>query len=142
MDLDLTWEQKGLIGVGVVVLVILIYAYGPFTPSTDVIENNNTTTIVAEPQLLPINTPANENSSNNNGSVSLNITSQKAKEIASLPGYRTGNPSTGSIIINNETVFVWIVPLYQNNILAKDVYVDKSSGNIVATNDRNNSTTD
>jgi hypothetical protein len=140
LDLDLTWEQKALIGVGAVVLVLLIYAYGPFNFTSDVNMQNNTSSIpVSNPQLLPVNSPFGNNSSNN-ANVTVNITVQKAKEIAALPGYVTGTPTPGSIVINNQTVSVWIVPLSLNGKLAKDVYIDKTNGNIVATRDITNST--
>ena len=138
MDIDLTWEQKALIGVGVVVLIILIYAYGPFNMTPEVNVQNTTSTPVSNPQLLPVNSP--ENSSNNTTNGTITITKQKAKEIASLPGYRTGDPSAGSIVINNQTVSVWIVPLYLNGKMTKEVYVDTANGSIVATRDFNNST--
>lgn len=139
MDLDLTWEQKALIGVGVVVLIILIYAYGPFNMTPEVNVQNTTSTPVSDPQLLPVNSPS-DNSSNNTTNGSFTITKQKAKEIASLPGYRTGDPSSGSIVINNQTVSVWIVPLYLNGKMTKEVYVDTANGSIVGTRDFNNST--
>lgn len=138
MDLDLTWEQKALIGVGVIVVIILIYAYGPFNSTPEANVMNDTSVPVSNPQLLPVNSPSGNNSSNTN--VTVNITAQKAKEIAALQGYVTGTPAPGSIVINNQTVFVWIVPLSLNSKLAKEVYVDKTNGNIVATRDINNST--
>ncbi|MDP3483999.1 MAG: hypothetical protein Q8S06_00610 [Methanobacteriaceae archaeon] len=140
MDLDLTWEQKALIGVGAVVLIILIYAYGPFNFTSDVnMQNNISSTPVSNQQLLPVNSPSGNNSSNN-ANVTVNITAQKAKEIAALPGYVTGTPTPGSIVINNQTVSVWIVPLSLNSKIVKEVYVDKTNGNIVATRDITNST--
>jgi len=138
LDLDLTWEQKALIGVGVIVVIILIYAYGPFNSTPEANVMNDTSVPVSNPQLLPVNSPSGNNSSNTN--VTVNITAQKAKEIAALQGYVTGTPAPGSIVINNQTVFVWIVPLSLNSKLAKEVYVDKTNGNIVATRDINNST--
>jgi hypothetical protein len=139
VDIDLSWEQKALIGVGVVVVIILIYAYGPFNGTPVVNVTNDTSAPISNPQLVPVNSPSGNNSSNSN--VTVNITAQKAKEIASLPGYVTGTPTSGSIVINNQTVPVWIVPLSLNGKLAKDVYVDKTNGNIVATRDASNSTT-
>ncbi len=134
MDIDLSWEQKALIGVGVVVVIILIYAYGPFNSQPEVNVTNDTSFPMSNPQLLPVNSPSNNNSSNNTN-VTVNITAQKAKEIAvaAWPGYVAGSPTE----INNQTVFVWIVPLSLNNKLAKEVYVDKTNGNIVATRDTN-----
>lgn len=134
----MSWEQKALIGVGVVVVIILIYAYGPFNGTPVVNVTNDTSAPISNPQLVPVNSPSGNNSSNSN--VTVNITAQKAKEIASLPGYVTGTPTSGSIVINNQTVSVWIVPLSLNGKLAKEVYVDKTNGNIVATRDISNST--
>lgn len=136
--MDLTWEQKALIGVGVVVLIILIYSYGSFNMTPEVNVQNTTSTPVSNPQLLPVNSPSDNSSNTTNGT--FTITKQKAKEIASLQGYRTGDPSTGSIVINNQTVSVWIVPLYLNGKMTKEVYVDKANGSIVGTRDFNNST--
>ncbi len=139
MDIDLTWEQKALIGVGAVVLIILIYAYGPFNMTPEVNVQNTTSTPVSNPQLLPVNSPS-DNSANNTTNGTFTITKQKAKEVASLPGYRTGDPTSGSIIINNQTVSVWVVPLYLNGKMTKEVYVDTANGSIVGTRDFNNST--
>lgn len=138
MDIDLSWEQKALIGIGAAVIIILIYAYGPFHFTNEVNTQNVTSNPTSSPQLVPVNSPANNNSSTTN--TTFNITSLKAKEIASLQGYTTGTPTSGSIVINNQTISVWIVPLSLNNKLAKDVYVDKTNGNIVATQDLINST--
>lgn len=144
MDIDLrnlSWEQKALIGVGVAVIIILIYAYGPFNSSNDLnVQNNTSVAPVSNPELLPVNSPSNNNNSSGTNTT-FNITATKAKEIASLPGYTTGTPTSGSIVINNQTISVWIVPLSLNNKIAKQVYVDKSNGNIVATQDVTNSTT-
>lgn len=139
MDIDLSWEQKALIGVGVVVVIILIYAYGPFNGTPVVNVTNDTSAPISNPQLVPVNSPSGNNSSNSN--VTVNITAQKAKEIAAAawPEYVVGSPTDGSIMIN-QTVFVWIVPLSLNNKLAKDVYVDKTNGNIVATRNITNPT--
>ncbi|MDO9045217.1 MAG: hypothetical protein Q7U35_07915 [Methanobacteriaceae archaeon] len=139
MDIDLSWEQKALIGVGVVVVIILIYAYGPFNSQPEVNVTNDTSFPISNPQLIPVNSPSGNNSSNN-ANVTVNITAQKAKEIAALPGYVTGTPTPGSIVINNQTVSVWIVPLSLNSKIVKEVYVDKTNGNIVATRDITNST--
>lgn len=136
MDIDLSWEQKALIGIAAAAIIILIYAYGPFNDTNDTNIQNYTSIPVSNPQLVPVNSPSKNNSSTN---TTFNITSLKAKEIASLPGYTTGTPTSGSIVINNQTISVWIVPLSLNNKLAKDVYVDKTNGNIVATQDKINS---
>lgn len=87
------------------------------------------------PQSSSFNNTINNttNTTNTNNTTSLNITADKAKEIAQEEGFIAGQPSQGSILINNQTVPVWIVPLYKDANVAKEVYVDIATGNIVAT---------
>jgi hypothetical protein len=135
MDWDFrewSWEKKALIGVAAIALIIIIYAYNPFAPKPLGNVTNNVTPYI-EPQPVPFNTSTSNNSSNSSGN--FTISKQQAKEIAKLPGYMTGDPTTGSVIINNQTITVWIVPLYKNNKLAKDVYVNSVDGIIVGTKD-------
>lgn len=133
MDLDLSWEKKALIGLGVIALIIVIYAYNPLHSPGEVIVQNDTP--APQPlRTMPFTTTSSEsNNTTQTNTTSLNITSQQAKEIAAETGLRTGEPASGSIKINNETISVWIVPLYKQNKLEKEVYVNKVNGNIVAT---------
>ncbi|MGC9516091.1 MAG: PepSY domain-containing protein [Methanomicrobiales archaeon] len=133
MDLDLTWEKKALIVVGVITLIILIYAYGPFQVTPEVKINNQT----EEPQpvqTMPFPQPTSNNSTNNtNGTDNFKITKEQAQRIAEEPGFTTGDPSQGTVTINNKEVSVWIVPLLKNGNIEKEVYVDAENGNIVGT---------
>ncbi|MCK9150651.1 hypothetical protein [Methanobacterium alcaliphilum] len=138
MDIkDLTWEQKALIGIGALTVIILLIAFNPFKSTDSSVENridNSPLSFQSTPQASPFNNNTNntgtENTTNN---TNLNITSDKAKEIAREEGYTIGQPTKGSIVINNETISVWIVPLSKDFKVAKEVYVDIATGSIVAT---------
>lgn len=86
---------------------------------------------------MPFNTSSNTDTSSNSNNSLQNITSQEAKEIAKEVGLRTGEPNSGTIEINNVTINVWIVSLYKQNKLVKEVYVNKEDGNIVTTKEFN-----
>jgi hypothetical protein len=128
---DLSWEQKALIAVGAIALVVLIYAYNPFAPQPSGNVTNDSTPYMA-PQGVPFNTTTS-NTTSNSSEGNFTISKLQAKEIAKENGYITGDPSKGTVNINNETISVWIVPLYKNNKVAKDVYVNSVSGIIVGT---------
>lgn len=134
MDLDLSWEKKLLIIFGVLALIIIIYAYNPFQETPEVLVHNQTY-FPSQPITMPFNTSSGNESNQTNGTVT--ITSQQAKEIATEPNFTTGEPTSGTINLNNEVVAVWVVPLYQQNKLKKEVYVSKVNGNIVATREFN-----
>lgn len=136
MDIEISWEKKVLIFLGIIALVIVIYAYNPFQGTREVIVANESTT-PQTPRTMPFNVSSNDNNNTNQTPNNVNITSQQAKEIASLPGFRTGEPVSGTLKVNNENVPVWIVPLYQENKLAKEVYVNRTDGIIVATKEFN-----
>jgi len=132
MDLKEDWEKKALIGVGVVVLLIIIYAY--FVPFTGTPDNVSIPTQTAPVQVVPIpfsQPTANNGTSNNSSSVNgtlLNAEQSKAINIAlsSNPGYSAGTP------IKNGTN-VWIVPITKDNSPSYNVYVDVASGKIIQT---------
>ena len=140
MDLKEGWEIKALIGVGVVVLLIIIYAYFvPFlgTPDTNTTQNQVTTTPVVP---VPFSQPVNNNStSNNNSTVNGNftITADQAIKIAlnTNQGYSAGTTTQGNIIINGTTYSVWIVPINNPNANppSKTVFVDGVNGKILQT---------
>lgn len=175
MDLDLSnlsWEQKALIGVGVIVLIILIYAYAPWNSSETIIDN--TTTAVVDdvpaqsnnPSYAPVNqesqntdeqsvnpdtsssTDNNTNTTSTNQEKTNQINTLQAKEIAAQDGLTAGSPRSGTFKQGNENIPVWIVPLSENNIVIREVYIDKSTGEILTSqelntasqNSRNNNT--
>ncbi len=126
------WEHKALIGIIVITFSLIFYAYKPFlgeeaTPPPQ-------TPPPPEPQPVPV---IPFNSSNNTTNISsnntTNITIEKAKEIASKPGYSTGEPTSGSINIQGKDIEVWIVPLYKDQKLAERIYIGKADGKVVAT---------
>ncbi len=166
MDLDLSnlsWEQKALIGIGAIVLIILIYAYVPWGGFTTEVDNTTVPINVqtnTKPAYVPVNNPVANDSSDssdssnsdisdssntdstnvateNNTNTSTNpITSLQAKEIAAQEGLTPGSPSSSTFKVDNENVQVWKVPLSENNVVVKEVYIDKNTGNIVSTNEK------
>lgn len=165
MDLDLSnlsWEQKALLGVGAIVLIILIYAYVPWGSLGSNTIDNNTTTVVDNtpvqsnsPSYAPVNqeaqnsanessntnldtNSANNNTTSNNQEKTTQITTLQAKDIAAQEGLDVGSPRSGTFKQGNENVQVWIVPLSENGVVIKEVYIDKSTGEILATQELNN----
>ncbi|AXV36790.1 MAG: hypothetical protein CIT01_00550 [Methanobacterium sp. BRmetb2] len=133
MDVDLTWEKKALIVVGVITVIILIYAYGPFqfTPEVKIV---NQTEQPATVQKMPFPQPSSNNTTiNNTNNTDFKITKEQAQRIAEEPGYTTGEPTQGTLTIDNKEVPVWIVPLLKDNRVEKEVYVNAENGNIVGT---------
>ena len=135
MDLEPGWEKKALIIIGIIFIILVIYAYNPFksTPNVE-IANQTTDTAVATP-APPAVTPDN---STNNTSITnetngtFQISADVAKNIASgaNPGYTAGQPTQGNVTINNSVFSVWIVPITQASI-SKKIYVDISTGTII-----------
>lgn len=133
---SLTQEQKALVGLGVVVLCVVFYAYHPFTGAAV----NNTTQNQDQPQSADVVAVPFQQAGSNNSTVSNNtttsnatITSQQAKNIAeqSQSGYTAGDPTQGSINVNGTGTSVWIVPLSKNNAVSKTLYIDANTGKIV-----------
>jgi len=127
---DLSWEQRALIGIGVITLVVLLYAYNPFAPRPSGNVTNDIAPAIA-PQPVPVNDQSSNNSTNSTPEGNFTISKEQAKLIAKESGYKTGDPRAGTIMINNQNVSVWIVPLYINDKMAKEVYVNSITGVIV-----------
>jgi hypothetical protein len=127
MDLPENWEKKALIVVVAVFLILVIYAYNPFqTRPNTTIQNQN-------PQNgVPIPFPK-ANTSTNSSNNTLKLTAEQAKTIATQarPGYNAGQPIQGTVMVNNTNYAVWIVPLSQNNVVSKTLYIDANTGIIV-----------
>jgi len=130
------WENNALIVVGVVVLIILIYAFNPFQAKANVTLNNDSpvvpTTTVTVPQPNT-GTVGSNNSTNTSENITFLISAEQAKEIALRAniGYTAGDPLQGTIVVNQTTVVVWIVPLSKGSQFKKNVYVDVNSGIII-----------
>lgn len=147
MDLDLQpgWEKKALIILGVIVFIILVYAFNPFN-HPNVITDNNTTDISPAPAVTPAAPVVAPNNSSNftknitNVTGNFKITSDQAKKIVTdaNPGFTAGQPTQGNIMINNVTTPVWIVPLMSGGTVTKRIYVDASTGIIVGTEEIRN----
>lgn len=145
MDLDLKqeWEKlepekKVLIGLGIIVFVIIIYAFNPFHGNSNapVVQGQPTDTSTVTP-TSPVVTPSNSTVSNNTTSTNttnetFQISADVAKNIATgaNPGYTAGQPTQGTVTINNTVVSVWVVPLTQG-VISKSIYVDPKTGMIV-----------
>jgi|GEM_PF-557658 len=127
------WEHKALIGIVAIASLLIFYAYSPFF-SREGFTSPPQASPPPEPQPVPVVVPASNNSSNNTNSTGdLEITAEKAKEIASKQGHVTGEPTSGSINIQGNNIEVWIVPLYKGGKLTERVYISKTDGKIVAT---------
>lgn len=130
------WENKALIIVGVVVLIILVYAFNPFQAKANITENNDSA-VVAPTTSVPVTQPDTStlnysNSTNTSGNSTFMISADQAKQIALQGniGYTAGDPLQGTIVVNQTTVVVWIVPLSKGSQI-KNVYVDVNTGKII-----------
>jgi hypothetical protein len=136
MDLKDGWEKKALLGVGVVVLIIIFYAYFiPFsgTPEPS-LQLNQVSVTPATP--LPYAVPAVNNSTSNNSTTSGNftLTADQAKNIAlnAFPNYTIGTPTFQNNLNINGTIYsAWVVPITLNST-SKTVYIDNSGAIIQA----------
>ena len=140
MDIDLGdgWEKKALIVVAVVVFILVVYAYNPFQSKANVTSSNesyappDTSTPVTQTPVVSNNS---SNSSTNNANNTFLISADQAKNIAvsQNPGYKASEPFQGTIVVNQTTVVVWIVPISKFGQPSKTVYVDVTTGKIVNT---------
>jgi predicted pyridoxine 5'-phosphate oxidase superfamily flavin-nucleotide-binding protein len=135
MNLDLTPEKKALITLGVVVLIVTVYAYNPFFQTSNNTTVNNTTP--SNPSVVPVpftqqgsnNTTSNNTTANPTGQ----ITAEQAQTIAAQAnhGYASGLATQGSITINGQQTSVWVVPLSKDGSIKKTVYIDSNTGKII-----------
>jgi hypothetical protein len=135
MDLKEGWEKKALIGVGVVILLIIIYAYFvPFTGTPDKVLPTQT----APAQIVPVpfaQPTANNTTANNSTNVTY-LNSEQAKNIAlnANPGYTAGSVTQQNVQINGTSYTTWKVELTKTNPSSKlTVIVDAVSGRILQT---------
>lgn len=137
MDLDLTPEKKALIALGVVVLIITIYAYNPFFQISNNTTVNNTNT-PSSPSVVPVpftqqgsdnTTSSNNTTTNSTGQ----ITAEQAQNIAAQAnsGYTAGQATEGSITVSGQQTSVWVVPLLKDGSIKKTVYIDSNTGKII-----------
>jgi hypothetical protein len=138
MELKEGWEKKALIAVGVVVVIIVLYAYfNPFTGTS----NNTTQSVQVTPTPavpVPYLNPTTNNSTSNNSSTNtgnLTLTSAQAQNIAlnANPGYSAGLTTQGTISINGINYSIWNVTINNPNSPSKSVIVDSTSGRILQT---------
>lgn len=129
------WEKKALIVMGVVVFIILVYAYNPFYARTNI--TGNVDSQIAPVSPVPVTTPntgtvSSNNSTNSSDNVNYLISEEQAKKIAlqGNSGFRAGQPIQGTVVVNQTTTVVWIVPITKAS-QSKNVYVDVNTGKIV-----------
>ncbi len=139
MDLDLEpgWERKALVVLGIIVLIIIVYAFNPFHSNSDVqIASDQPTdapvVTPTAPAVTANNSTTNNSTDNVTNSSTFQISADVAKNIAAgaNPGYTAGQPTQGNVTINSTVMAVWIVPLTQGST-SKKVYVDLSTGTVV-----------
>ena len=138
MDLGEGWEKKALIVVAVVVFMLVAYAYNPFQSKANVTTDNQSYTPPATSTPVnqaPVVSNNSSNSSTNNASNTFLISATQAKSIAinANPGYKASDPMQGTVVINQTTIAVWIVPISKITQPSKTVYVDVNTGKIVNT---------
>jgi len=132
-ELPPDWEKKALIVVGVVFVFTIIYSFNPFQSTN----NNNTIDPAPDQSLDPVPFAKVNKTNNTTNSSAINgtfkITADQAKKIAlqSRPAYSPGQPIQGNVVVNSTNYAVWIVPLSQNNAVAKTIYIDANTGIIV-----------
>jgi hypothetical protein len=135
MDLKEGWEKKALIGVGVVVLIIIIYAYFvPYTGTPDEVLPTETAPVQTVP--VPFSQPTANNTTTNNSTNGTLLNSEQAKNIAlnANPGYIAGSVTQQNIQINGTSYTVWKVDISKTNPPSKlSVIVDAASGRILQT---------
>ena len=142
MDLDLKpgWEKKALIILAVITVIVVVYAYGPFNGNARAeVVNNTSEAPVTEPTPVPSPEVATSNNSTSNitnvttygSNGTYQITADQAKKIATESGFTAGEPTKGNIMVNNNNIAVWIVPLMKGSTVSKRVYVDGATGVIV-----------
>lgn len=135
MDLEPGWEKKALIVLGIIFVIIAVYAFNPFHSNSDVKYENGTAdngAVTPAPVATTGNSTANNTTVNTTNNSTFQISADVAKNIASgaYPGYTAGQPTQGNVTINNTLYSVWIVPVTQASI-TKKVYVDLSTGTVV-----------
>ncbi len=130
-DLPDGWDRKALIIIGVVFIISVIYALHPFQGAAPNDTGNVTTPTVTYTHPSPPQV-VNNSTKNSTTNLTTNLTVDQAKNIAlqSNPGYAVGQPVQGSVVVNNTSHNVWIIPLSQNG-LSKTIYIDVNTGLIV-----------
>ncbi len=127
------WEKKGLILIGFVFIITIIYALNPFT-GTPTNNSSDQTFQPGSPIPFPkLTTNKNTSNNTNNTNITFKITKEQAEKIATQawPSYTVGTPLQGTIIVNNTNYNVWIVPLTKQNTASKTIYIDGNTGVIV-----------
>lgn len=142
INLEPGWEKKALIVLGIIVLIITVYAFNPFSSSPNIeVQSGNAYTPTSTPKQAPM--VSNNSTSNNttdefltNGTNgTFQISADQAKQIAlnDNPGFTAGEPVQGTLTINNNVVSVWKVPLMKEGAQSREVYVNSETGMIAGT---------
>jgi hypothetical protein len=133
MDLPVNWEKKALILLGIVVIVIVAYAFNPFKSEPNITANNESVNV--NPLLvMPFDQSSSNSTLNSNGTnnSTVELTMEQATNIAlqARPGYTSGETSKETIVINGITVSVWKVTLTKSGSPSKTLYINVISGKI------------
>jgi len=136
MDLEPGWEKKALIVLGIIFVIIAVYAFNPFHSNSDVEYQNGSPDDGVVTPAAPVATVNNSTANNTTANVTNNSTFQISADVAkniaagANPGYTAGQPTQSNVTINNTVMAVWIVPLTKGST-SKKVYVDLSTGTVV-----------
>jgi len=124
MDLKENWEKKALYIVGIIFLIIIVYAY--FIPFTGTVNNNTSTDIVTNSPVIPVQYPIPSSSNSSNNITNMNNSASIINIIkTAYPDYNIGTPTYYNIININGTNYnsVWAVPISKPNN-SSTIYVD------------------
>jgi len=133
--MDYKREKQALIILAAITGLILIYAYGPFEGKLDVKIQNETVPTSPPQDNSSFNLTKSNNTTANNTTIEDNTTTpiskEDAKEMASGQGYTVGEPTLGTITINDKEFTAWIVPLLKDGKIVKEIYIDAITGTII-----------
>lgn len=133
MDLPDDWEKKALIVVGIVIIIIVAYAFNPFKSETNITANNESVSVNPVTNM-PFDQSSSNSTVNSNGTSNSTseLTMEQATNIAiqANPGYTSGETSKETMVINGVTISVWKVTLTKSGAPSKTLYINAISGKI------------
>jgi hypothetical protein len=134
MNLPTDWEKKALLIVGIVVIIIVAYAFNPFKSEPNITANNESVTVNPITNMPYDQSVSNSTTNSNNGTsnVTSELSAEQATNIAlqANPGYTSGETSKETLVINGVTISVWKVTLTKSGSPSKTIYINAISGKI------------
>jgi hypothetical protein len=134
MDLPADWEKKALIIVGIVVIIIIAYAFNPFKSQPNITANNQDVNVIPTVAMPFDQSSSNSTMNSINGTFNGTgeLTMEQATNIAlqANPGYTSGETSKETMVINGVTISVWKVTLTKSGSPSKTLYINVISGKI------------